>query len=290
MAAMRGAERGRTGHGGGFHAGYGGGNYHYVSAPKPKPEPPKWTKLQLGCERKINLGLCELTLFQAACVAKHGEIQGITPADVCQKIFTGEMKAEPRHMYCRAAALDSALLTKAKSKELLDLVPEDPQECHVDHLVERGNGSWRISDHLSVDHFLNTKRIRSEYKGFGMRPFCRDLIKAKPQELKAGFCRSERRVGQDCEFFYGIRAGWSRDYGKSHCESFAPQAGSFRCLALRKQIIRIAQAKSTFNTVRFSSFDDAVRIDRKTCPEPPKDLPDEPNEEDAEVLELDPDQ
>lgn len=249
---------------------------------------------------------CEIALIQSACDARHSaqtelERSMMTPEAACQEFFKGEMKKEPRHMYCRAAAADPKL--KEMGEQLKHLAPSDISKCAVQnegHFV----GSLMTGRHVNDNHGPDL----SQELWVQAKAQCRALVNDPDAAdgLDHGFCRSAGRPGQDCEFLWGIRAGWKDTYGKTFCEQLNygwgkdGEAGKLRCLALRKQLIRIAQAKSLMGTAMFHKFDDVIRIDKlnNICPQIPADAPKEDidpseiedfqrDEEDVEALKTD---
>lgn len=266
------------GGGGSYGGGYGHGGRYY--APSPPPEPPRWTRMPMGCDNRYNTGLCEVTLLQSACQAKHGKVKGVTVEDACQKVSPKKTTLvgsglEPLNYYCQAAAQDVGVKTAAE--RLADLVPDDPDVCKVNNLEHletlRGvkpAGRVKLADHYYLLYEL-TKDKGMEPLARAVNEFCKKRTTQEPDGtpdgLQYGFCRSDIRAGQDCTFFHGMREGWTNDYGKDFCNSLPQEAGKFRCLAFRKQLVQIAQAQSIFGTAKFSNFDEVIRLSPQAdCP------------------------
>lgn len=297
-----------------FHAGYKGGAYRYTQpdtfVPRPSSRMPQWTRMTIGCEDRFNQGFCQVALFQHACVARHGELQGIkmSAANACQQLLPGAMDSEPRHMYCMAAASDPGL-AHLVTKDLVKKAPENPWKCSVAHLSHlQGERPGEAADNLkfATTQTLFGKDVHPEF-GYAVWKSCSNYLPLASAVLEKtsnssmayqfGFCHAGngerlaisgkkhkwRRDGQDCEFLWGIRAAWGREskYGKEYCGTFQPEPAALRCLAVRKQLIQIAKSKSKFNTARWTAFDDLVRISKESCPEPPSGTPDEPDLEDG---------
>jgi hypothetical protein len=297
-----------------FHAGYKGGAYRYTQpdtfVPRPSSRMPQWTRMTIGCEDRFNQGLCQVALFQHACSARHGKVQGIkmSAADACQKLWPGAMDSEPRHMYCMAAASDTGL-AHLVTEDLVKLVPENQLQCsvnHMSHLQEERPGEAADSLRFATTQTLFGRDVHPEF-GYAVWKSCDKYLRLASDALektsnpamayKFGFCHAGNgkrlaisgkkhqwmRDGQDCEFLWGIRAGWGRanDYGKEYCQTHQPEPATFRCFAVRKQLIQIAKSRSKFNTARWTTFDELVRISKRSCPEPPSDTPDEPDPKDG---------
>lgn len=288
---------GSGGGGGGGYAGQYRGSYY---GPSP-PETPRWTKMPMGCDYRYNTGLCQVTLLQSACEAKHGKVKGVTVEDACQKLSPKKHTLvgsgiEPLHYYCQAAAQDVGV--KKAAATLVDFVPNDIDVCKVTNLEHFSAHSHRGKPTFRVKYADLYALLYELTRNEGTEPLARSVSEicskrttqepdGTPDGLEYGFCRSDDRAGQDCTFFHGMREGWKNDYGKDFCNSLPHEAGKFRCLAFRKQLVQIAQAQSIFGTAKFSDFDEVIRLSPQAdCPK--DSLPAAPTEYiDADVSELD---
>merc|ERR1711879_615081 len=104
--------------------------------------------------------------------------------------------------------------------------------------------------HVTSEMFV----MNSPPKGISTSP----KANGHPQEY--GFCHKPWAEHQDCAFYRGLREEWENSYGKKYCDQVYG-AAKLRCLALRKQVIRIAQDKAYFvNTAKGSDFDEIFRL------------------------------
>lgn len=249
------------------------------------PRAPSWKAVRIGCNVKWNLGFCMVNMVQAACQAKHGAVAGITPADACKMVWPDDMKSNPSHLNCHAAGLDPTLLALGES--IKDKAPETIKGCKVynmKHLMPSYLGSSATSriynPERRYEKLFWSSQLPVNFTD-SVKSTCHDLLGPEyPTTIDSGFCSIGK--SQDCELLEGIRSSWKQDYGRDFCDEKKPAAGAYRCLALRKQIIRKAQAKSIFRTAMFTDFDSVVRVDKRSCPTQPKDAPPPPSPDDIE--------
>lgn len=203
-----------------------------------------YTTSAVGCPLYTEQAHCLVTLLSRTCEAAYGQEEDISASATCHKIYL--TLSTPSAMWCLAASEDPGVLRDAR--RIAEVAAPTKAQCSVTEMR-----------HLSEWWFASATRV-SPLNKTNIPNRTRDLIQEAcsaprtPKELDSGFCEHPDMPGADCEFARGLFAGWSHDYGRKYCEGLGNHAGTWRCRALREQVIKGIEHEEFWTTAVFSKF------------------------------------